>query len=438
MQKLMEWKVSPRRKPLLLKGIRQCGKTWLLREFGKRCFRNLAYFNFEENAEFRQFFQLTKDPRRILDNLALAGGHPIQPGETLVVFDEIQECPDAINALKYFCENASEYHVACAGSLLGVSLTGQGFPVGKVDFLSLHPLSFGEFLAADGKNGLLSYCKGVEDISPLPDAFLNPLNEKLKTYFLTGGMPESVLAWTEGRSIDLVQETLRAILDAYERDFAKHPEKREFPKIELVWHSLPSQLSKENKKFLYKVVKEGARAREYEDAVGWLSSAGLVHKIYRASAPRIPLSAYDDLSAFKLYTADVGLLRRLSMLSPSAFSEGNRLFTEFKGALTENFVLQELIPQFDAMPRYWSRTNPSHEVDFLVQHENDVIPVEVKADRNVRSRSLAKFHEEFPSDVKLKVRFSMENLRLDGDLLNIPLCMVGEAKRLIGIAMGQG
>lgn len=438
MKRLAEWKDSPFRKPLILKGVRQAGKTWLLKEFARRRYGNAAYFNFEENAEFRQFFETTRDTRRILQNLMLAGGRKITPGETLVIFDEIQECPAAINSLKYFCENEPGLHIACAGSLLGIALAKPAsFPVGKVNFMRVGPMTFDEFLLANGDENLLACIDGIERIEPLPDAFFRPLAERLKMYYVTGGLPEPVSRWTQTRDVGAVQAVLSDILASYERDFAKHPRRSEFPKISLVWRSIPSQLARENKKFLYRVVKGGARAREYENALQWLADAGLVHKIYRSSAPGLPVSAYDDLSAFKIYLADVGLLRRLSLLSPSAFSEGNRLFTEFKGALTENYVLQELAAQFEAAPRYWSRNNPPYEVDFLIQKGNDIFPVEVKSDANVSGcGSLRKYRDLFPGETRLRIRFSLGNLKLDGDLLNIPLFLAPRAARLIDIAAG--
>ncbi len=291
---------------------------------------------------------------------------------------------------KYFCENAPEYHVACAGSLLGIALSKpSSFPVGKVNFMQIDPMTFTEFLIANGDENLAAFLGTVDTMEPLPDAFFNPLCEKLKMYYVTGCMPESVLMWTEARDVNAMQEALSDILGAYERDFAKHPDVREFPKISMIWKSIPSQLARENKKFIYKAVKEGARAREYEDALQWLADARLVHKIYRSSAPGLLVSAYDDLAAFKIYLVDVGLLRRLSMLAPTAFGEGNRLFTEFKGALTENYVLQTLITQFEVVPRYWSQSNPPYEVDFLIQRENDIFPVEVKSERNTAGRIFA-------------------------------------------------
>lgn len=436
MNKLVEWKNSPYRKPLILKGVRQVGKTWLLKEFGKRYYENTAYFNFEENEEYRQFFEITKDVKRILQNLILASGQKIEPGNTLIIFDEVQDCPNVINAMKYFCENAPEYHIACAGSLLGIVLAKpSSFPVGKVDFLQIDPMTFSEFLLANGDDNLAAYLENSDTIEPVPDAFFNPLCEKLKMYYVTGGMPESVLMWTEARDVNAMQTVLSNIIGAYERDFGKHPDTSEFPKISMIWKSVPSQLARENKKFIYKVVKQGARAREYEDALQWLADAGLVHKIYRSSAPGLPIAAYDDLSAFKLYLADIGLLRRLAQLAPTAFGEGNRLFTEFKGALTENYVLQSLIPQFEFTPRYWNQNNPPYKVDFLIQRENDIFPIEVKSDINITSKSLKKYKELFGDRIKLRIRFSLNNLKLDDDVLNIPLFMADYTNKLIGYSL---
>lgn len=438
MHKLLDWKNSPYRKPLILKGVRQVGKTWVLKEFGKRYYENVAYFNFDENEEYKQFFETTKDVDRILQNLMLASGENIAPEKTLIIFDEVQDCPKVINSMKYFCENTPQYHIACAGSLLGITLAKpSSFPVGKVNFMQIDPMTFTEFLFANGDENLANYLESVDTLEPIPEAFFNPLQEKLKMYYVTGGMPESILMWTEARDVSAMQEALSGIIDAYERDFAKHPNVSEFPKLSMIWKSIPSQLAKENKKFLYKVVKPGARAREYEDALQWLVDARLVHKIYRSTAPGLPMSAYDDIAAFKIYMVDVGLLRRLAQLAPTAFGEGNRLFTEFKGALTENFVLQTLLTQFEVVPRYWSQNNPPYEVDFLIQCENDIIPIEVKSETNIAGKSLRKFKELFPDQVKLRVRFSLNNLKLDDDVLNIPLFMADHADRLIGLALAH-
>lgn len=438
MSKLVAWKNSPYRKPLILQGVRQVGKTWILKEFGKRNYKNVAYFNFDENKDYKQFFETTKNVDRVLQNLMLASGQNIEAEHTLIIFDEIQDCPEVINSLKYFCEDAPQYHIACAGSLLGITLAKpSSFPVGKVNFMQINPMTFTEFLLANKDENLVQYLEQIDTLEPLPDAFFNPLYEKLKMYYVSGGMPEPVLMWTQARDVNAVQAALYEIITAYERDFAKHPNASEFPKISLIWKSIPSQLARENKKFLYKVVKGGARAREYEDALQWLVSAQLVSKVYRSAAPNLPVSAYDDLSAFKIYLVDVGLLRRLAQLAPTAFAEGNRLFTEFKGALTENFVLQALLNQFEVTPRYWAQTNPPYEVDFLIQRENDIFPIEVKSGSNTRSKSLKKFKELFPQQTKLRIRFSLDNLKLDNDVLNIPLFLIDYTDKLIELALQE-
>ncbi len=430
---LCKWKDSKRRKPLILRGARQVGKTWVLQEFGKRYFSDYLYINFERQEEFKQFFQLTKDVHRILQNLSMASGKKITK-DTLIIFDEIQACGEALNTLKYFCEDAPEYYVASAGSLLGLKLS-QGFPVGKVAFLEMGAMSFEEFLLANGDDSLLTYINGIQDISAIPDAFFNPLVEKLKMYFITGGMPEAVSVWTENRDISAADNVLADILLSYESDFGKHADKYDVYKIGLVWESLPSQLAKENKKFLYSVVKVGARAREYENAVNWLAAADMVRKVFRISKPGLPLSAYDDLTAFKIYMGDVGLLRKHSRLATSAFTENNRLFTEFKGALTENYTLQCLLRQFEVKPRYWA--DAQHEVDFVVQRENDIIPVEVKAGENVRMTSIKNYYKQYESETPLLVRLSLRNLSLDGNVLNVPLFLADQLDKLIGIALNQ-
>ncbi|MCK9413862.1 MAG: ATP-binding protein [Prolixibacteraceae bacterium] len=427
-RKLIEWKHAQTRKPLILQGARQVGKTWLLKTFGEEEFENVAYFNFDEQPDLKQFFAASKDVGRILQNLGLVNGKAILPGKTLIIFDEIQECNDALNSLKYFCENASEYAVACAGSLLGVTLSrGASFPVGKVDFLTVHPLSFSEFLSADDPS-LASYLEQIVDISPIPDIFFNRLIEKFKMFFISGGMPEAVVALLEKQDVELTQQILKNILNSYTLDFSKHVENKDIPKIGFIWSSIPSQLARENKKFLYQSVKTGARAREYEDALLWLTQAGLLHKVFRNTKPSLPLSAYDDLTAFKTYMLDVGLLRRLSFLDPVAIKEGNRLFTEFKGALSENYVLQSLLRQFETPPRYWTSGNKA-EVDFLIQHENAIIPIEVKSDSSVTGKSLTLYYKEFQPEIR--IRYSLKNLKLDEGLLNIPLFMTDSTLKFI-------
>ena len=427
-RKLTAWKQAPDRKPLILQGARQVGKTWLLKHFGASEFDDVAYFNFEEQPDLKQFFENTKDVPRIIQNLSLVHGQSILAQKTLIIFDEIQECNDALNTLKYFCENAPEYAVASAGSLLGVAMSrGSSFPVGKVDFLQLNPVCFSEFLtAADLK--LFDYLESIDRIEPLPDIFFHQLVEKLKMYFICGGMPEAVVALLAQQDMDKTQRVLQNIINAYALDFSKHAENKEIPKLNYLWSSIPSQLARDNKKFLYQAVKQGARSREYEDALLWLSHAGLVHRIFRISKPGLPLSAYDDLSAFKLYLIDVGLLRRLSFLDPIAIREGNRLFVEFKGALSENFILQHLIANFEGVPRYWTSGSQA-EVDFLIQVKNDIIPVEVKSDEGVRSKSLAVYNDLYHPPVR--IRYSLKNLKKDNGLLNIPLFMVDYTDKLL-------
>lgn len=428
MRELVAWKESKRRKPLVLRGVRQCGKTWILEEFGKTFPDGYVRFNFDREPEYAQFFRATKDVRRILQNLAMASGQKITP-DTLIIFDEIQACEEALNSLKYFREDAPEYYIASAGSLLGLRLSG-GFPVGQVDFLNMGPMTFSEFLIADGADHLAAYSDSIEAPEPVPDAFFSPLTEKLKQYFITGGMPEAVKVWVEDRDPRAVDRVLSDILSSFESDFGKHAPIEDVPKIRYIWQSLPSQLARENKKFVYSAVKPGARAREYENALLWLHDADIISKVNRITKPGLPLAAYDDLGAFKIYAADVGLLRRLSLLPTTAFAEGNRLFTEFKGALTENYVHQSLIRQFEAAPRYWAES--PYEVDFTVQYGMHVLPVEAKAGEAVRATSLKRYTKEFEAETPLAVRLSMRNLSLDGRVLNVPLFLADHLYRLIG------
>ena len=433
MNDLLAWKESKRRKPLVLRGARQVGKTWVLEEFGKTFPDGYVRFNFDRNPEYAQFFQSTKDVHRILQNLAMAGGTKITK-DTLIIFDEIQACEEALNSLKYFREDAPEYYVASAGSLLGLMLSG-GFPVGQVDFLEMGPMTFTEFLIADGAENFADYLASVNEFEQIPDAFFTPLTEKLKCYFITGGMPEAVQVWTEERDPKAVDRVLSDILSSYESDFGKHAPIEDVPKIRYIWQSLPSQLARENKKFLYSVVKPGARAREYENALNWLKDADIIRKVYRVTKPGLPLSAYEDLSAFKIFAVDVGLLRRLSHLSTTAFAEGNRLFTEFKGALTENYVHQALIRQLDAPLHYWA--DAPHEVDFILQLDNRILPAEAKAGENVKAASIKRYAKDFADQTPLIVRLSMRNLSLDGNVLNVPLFMTDQLSRLIELALNR-
>lgn len=425
---LRDWKDRKTHKPLVLQGARQVGKTWLLKEFGRTYFQDVAVFNFDENPELKQFFASTKDVRRIIGNLSLVHGRTIEPQTTLIIFDEIQECNDALNTLKYFCEQAPEYYIACAGSLLGVAMSrGASFPVGKVEFLDIRPISFLEFLAAADAS-LHKYVLSIDKIEPIPDIFFNQLLDKFKMYYISGGMPEAVVALLETGDIAQVQKILQNILNAYTLDFSKHANNADVNKIGYIWQSLPSQVARDNKKFLYQTVKPGARARDYENALQWLVDAGLIYRINRSSKPALPLAAYDDLGAFKIYSLDVGLLRRLSGLAPSAIAEGNRLLTEFKGALSENYILQSLVGQCENRPRYWTSGNRA-EVDFILQLENEIIPIEVKADENVTGKSLTLYRKEF--EPRASIRYSLKNLKQDGDLINIPLFLADLTLSLI-------
>lgn len=433
LDELQAWKISKRRKPLVLRGARQVGKTWALEEFGRTFPDGYVRFNFDKEPEYIQFFQSTKDVSRILQNLSMASGHKITK-DTLIIFDEIQACEDALNSLKYFREDAPDYFVASAGSLLGLSLS-KGFPVGQVDFLNMGPMTFTEYLIADGCQNLADYLASVDVIEQIPSAFFGPLMEKLKMYYVTGGMPESVLVWTEDKDPKEVDRVQSAIITSYESDFGKHAPSEDVPRIRMIWDSLPSQLARENKKFLYSVVNPSARAREYENALNWLRDADLISRVTRIKKPGIPMSAYDDLSAFKIYMVDVGILRRLAHLPTTAFAENNRLFTEFKGALTENFVFQSLLRSFEVPTRYWSET--THEVDFILQRGNEIIPIEAKAGENVRATSLKRYIRDYTEATPLAVRLSLRNLSLDGKILNVPLFMVDQLDRLIDLALGD-
>ena len=417
LNELIKWKESKYRKPLILKGERQIGKTYILKQFGQENYDGVAYFNFDHDEDLYNLFNNTKNPKRILEQLAFIYGKAIIPGKTLIIFDEIQECPDALNSLKYFQEEANEYHIACAGSLLGIRLSHTSFPVGKVDFLNMYPMTFSEFLIADNCENLVDYLKSLKEVELIPDIFFNQLEEKLKAYFIIGGMPESVNVWVNEKDIELVNKVQENILKAYESDFSKHTENSEANKISLIWNSIPSQLAKENKKFLYQTIKEGARAREYENALNWLNDANLIYKIYNVKKPSIPLIAYNDLSSFKIYMNDVGLLRRMSNLNSRIVVEGNKLFEEFKGALTENYILNVLCYLFDNVPNYF--TFDRHEIDFLIQHKNKVISIEVKSGNSTNNASLSRYNIKFNNE--LSIRFSMNNLKKDGKIVNIPL-----------------
>jgi predicted AAA+ superfamily ATPase len=426
---LKRWMVSENRKPIILKGSRQTGKTWVMREFGKQYFEYTAEFNFDKTAELAEIFEKTKDVKRILNDLTLFTNVPLIPGKTLIIFDEIQECNGAFNSLKYFCEDAPEYHIIAAGSLLGVAVKHKkmAVPVGKVEILNMRPISFKEFIHHSDEK-IYSYVENISKIEPLPEIVFNRLYEEHKRYQLCGGMPEAVVTLLDNRGMGVVENVLQNILDLYTLDFLKYADSVEIARINNIWNSLPSQLAKENKKFIYKVVKTGARAREYEDALLWLEEAGLVYRIFCVTKPGIPLGAYRDIAAFKLYAFDCGILRRLSRLSPEVILSGHLGFTEFKGALAENTVLQSLVPQFDEKPCYWTSENKA-EIDFLLQTASLIIPVEVKSESRVSGKSLSVYHAKFAPDIR--IRFSMNNLKQENGLINIPTFLADWTKKII-------
>ena len=420
LEELIKWKESKYRKPLILKGARQIGKTYILQQFGKENYEGVAYFNFDHDEDLYNLFNNTKDPKRILEQLSFIYGKAIIPGKTLIIFDEIQECPNALNSLKYFQEEANEYHIVCAGSLLGIRLSHTSFPVGKVEFLNMYPMTFSEFLIADNCNNLVEYMKSIRSVENIPDIFFNQLEEKLKAYFIIGGMPEVVKLWVNEKNIELVNNVQEDILKAYESDFSKHTNNSEANKISLIWNNIPSQLAKENKKFLYQTIKEGARAREYETALNWLNDSNLIYKIYNVTKPDFPLKAYNDLSSFKIYMNDVGLLRRMANLDSRIVVEGDKLFEEFKGAFTENYVLNMLTTTLDNVPNYY--TFDRHEIDFIIQYKNEIIPIEVKSNRTTNNISLTRYNEK--NSNKIAIRFSMNNLAKNDKVLNIPLFLI--------------
>lgn len=458
LRKLARWKDSRYRKPLLLEGAHRVGKTWVLKTFGERCYENTVYVSFTENEAYKAIFEPNRDVDRILATLAKATGRTIEPGRTLIVFDDIGECPKALNALKYFCEDAPQYHVACTAAPPTTAFSKPAsFPVGKVDFMRLDPMTFTEFLRADGDADAADSLDAICTLEPIPEVLFGVLFEKLARYFMTGGMPEAVGLCTEhaaehtaARDADPVRSVLAESAKAYERDFVVHGKAREFSRITEVWKSLPSQLARQNEAFSYGIVREGARARTYEAAVRWLVEARLVHRIPRSTGLGLPVAAYDGRSAFRLCPADVGLLCGLADLAhplSSAAGEGageiekNRLFAELNGSLTEAFVLQSLIAQFEVTPRYWAEGPSSGATIFLIQRENDIFPVEVRTEGKEvdegRGGGLERLKAAFPDHIKLCVRFSTENLKLKGNVLTVPLFLADRTDRLIGLALDR-
>ena len=425
---LEEWKLSNRRKPLILNGARQVGKTYALKHLGKTSYESCVYLNFEKDEKLSQYFRGTLDPKQLIKILTIHAGIEITPHKTLLIFDEIQDCPKALNSLKYFCEEAPEYHVAAAGSLLGVKIAGEkGFPVGKVNFLHLYPLTFFEFLSATGHEKVRTLLEETQTFDPIPSPLHEKLIQLLKMYFFVGGMPEAVSEYVKADSLTVVREVQLEILSAYERDFSKHAPASEIMKITTVWHQVHRQLAKENKKFVFAAIRKSARGRDYEDAIQWLSDAGLIHKSHLVKTPKFPLSAYADSSVFKIFLLDVGLVGAQSNLSPQVVIDGDVLFTEFKGALTENYIAQELIAAKQNQPYYWASEGLA-EVDFLIEEEHAIYPLEVKAGANQKKKSLLVYQEKYaPSKL---MRATTMNLKHDGDIYNFPLYMVSRLVKI--------
>ena len=421
MEKLMRWKEKKNRKPLIIEGARQVGKTWLMKEFGASCYEHTVYINFDSNSRMADLFASDLNVERLIMGLELYAGHKIEPENTLLIFDEVQEVPRALASLKYFCEDAPQYHIVCAGSLLGIALhEGTSFPVGKVDFLKLYPLSFREFLMATGK-GQYAELLTKRDYGMMT-SFRSVYIDALKQYYYVGGMPEAVQSFAVERDFNEVRSIQKRILAAYEQDFSKHAPNEIVPKLRMVWNSIPSQLAKENKKFIYGLVREGGRAKDYETAIMWLSDCGLVHKVSRVNAPEIPLKAYEDLKAFKLFLVDVGLLSCMAGLRQVTLLDGNDAFVEFKGALTEQYVLQQLVTLEDLSIYYYTNPRGACEIDFVIDDGERVTPVEVKAEVNLQAKSLKTYREKYKPE--LSIRTSMADYRQDDGLLNLPLYAV--------------
>ena len=423
MEKLYRWKVSRRRKPLIIQGARQVGKTWLMKEFGRAAYRDMVYINFDSNSRMAELFASDLNTDRLIMGIELYAGKKIDPDSTLLIFDEVQEVPRALSSLKYFYENAPQYHIICAGSLLGIALhEGTSFPVGKVDFLELYPLSFREFLMAVTGTQFAKLLDSQD--YKMITSFKQTYIEALKQYYFIGGMPEAVKNFTEERDFYEVREVQKRILAAYEQDFSKHAPLEIVPKIRMVWNSIPSQLAKENKKFLYGLVREGGRAKEYETAIMWLCDCGLVYKIERVKGGGIPLKAYVDQKAFKLFVVDVGLLGCMTGLSPKILLDGKDLFKEFKGALTEQYVCQQLKTLENLSIYYYTNDRGSCEVDFVVDTGERTVPVEVKAEVNLKAKSLKTYYEKYQPEIS--IRTSMADYRPEEWLMNLPLYAIEE------------
>lgn len=424
-EKLYQWKESKRRKPLIIEGARQVGKTWLMKEFGEKAYQDTIYINFDSNSRMSELFSEDLNVDRLIMGIELYAGKKIDPDHTLLIFDEVQEVPKALSSLKYFYENAPQYHIVCAGSLLGIALHGgTSFPVGKVDFLNLYPLSFKEFLMATTGERFAELLENQD--YQMVNAFKQTFIDALKQYYFVGGMPEAVESFVEEKDFNEVREIQKRILSAYEQDFSKHAPIEIVPKIRMVWNSIPSQLAKENKKFIYGLVREGGRAKEYETAIMWLCDCGLIHKVSRVNAAGLPLKAYEDLKAFKMFLVDVGLLGCMTGVRQRTLLDGNELFTEFKGALTEQYVCQQLKTIQDLDIYYYTNDRGSCEVDFVVDTGEEIVPLEVKAEVNLKAKSLKTYHEKYNPPVS--IRTSMADYKKEDWIVNLPLYAIEEIK----------
>ena len=424
-EELKAWKESENRKPMIIRGARQVGKTWLMKEFGKTYYKKCAYISMDENEVMENVFRDAFDIKRIIAALEIEAGFKFDPENTLIIFDEIQEIPRALKSLKYFCENAPKYHIMAAGSLLGVALhEGTSFPVGKVDFCDLYPLDFWEFLNACGENQLADLLK-YQKYDLISD-FKNKYVDYLKYYYYIGGMPEVVVTYLNTKDFKKVRSVQKKLLGAYENDFSKHAPVEIVTRIKMLWNSIPTQLAKENKKFIYGLIREGARAREYEVAITWLMDCGLVYKVNRVKKPDFPLKAYQDFQAFKMFVLDVGLLGAMSGLTAKMILHGNKMFEEFKGALTEQYVFQQLRVDTENDIFYWSSDTGTAELDFLIQREDEIIPIEVKAEENLQAKSLRFFRDKYKMEIAL--RTSMSDYREQEWMINVPLYCIGTVR----------
>ena len=430
LKSLIEWKNNKKRKPLILEGARQVGKTWLMQEFGKTQYKNTVYVTFDnaKNRKVHDIFAQDYNTERIIENLSVYSKIKIDPANTLIILDEIQECPNALTALKYFYENAPQYQIVCAGSLLGIALhQGTSFPVGKVDLLNLYPLSFTEFLEAIGEKQFADLITDLnfDSIKNFKDEYIR----YLKNYFYIGGMPEVVQSFIDNRDFSQVRDIQKKILETYENDFSKHLPTSAVSKTRMLWNNIPMQFAKENKKFIYGLIKHGARAKEYENSLYWLKDCGLIYEVYRVTTPRMPLKAYGDISSFKLFIVDVGLLCALSEIDMEILLEENAVFKEFKGSLCEQYVLQQLKASSNKSVYYWSAEKGNAEIDFLIQNKGNIIPMEVKAGINLKAKSMQVYKEKFKP--KISVRTSLADYKKTDDLYDVPLYMIEFLDKII-------